>query len=47
MLNLEPILPDFSQQPAPQLGLEIEMFGFDSKTLAPLGSPEARVTPSS
>ena len=45
MLNLEPILPDFSQQPAPQLGLEIEMFGFDSKTLAPLGSPEARVTP--
>ena len=39
------IVPDFSQPGPKKHGLELEMFGFDARTLAPLGHPDARVTP--
>ena len=44
MSNLDAIRPDFSKPVEPLMGIEIEMFGFDSESLAPLGTPGARVT---
>ena len=41
---LSPIVPDFSAASPQKLGLEVEMFGFDSQTLAPLGMPESSLT---
>lgn len=39
------IQPDFSKPGPPLIGLEIEMFGFDAQSLAPLGTPESRLSP--
>ena len=44
MSNLDAIRPDFSKPIEPLMGIEIEMFGFDSESLAPLGTPGARVS---
>ena len=44
MSNLDAIRPDFSKAIEPLMGIEIEMFGFDSESLAPLGTPGARVS---
>lgn len=44
MSNLDAIRPDFSKPIEPLMGIEIEMFGFDSDSLAPLGTPGARVS---
>lgn len=44
MSNLDAIRPDFSKPVEPLMGIEIEMFGFDSESLAPLGTPGARVS---
>jgi glutamate--cysteine ligase len=44
MSNLDAIRPDFSKTIEPLMGIEIEMFGFDSESLAPLGTPGARVS---
>jgi glutamate--cysteine ligase len=41
---MDAIRPDFSQPIQPLMGLEIEMFGFDSESLAPLGTPGARLS---
>jgi glutamate--cysteine ligase len=45
MSNLSPIRPNFNRQAAPRIGLELEMFGYDAQTLAPLGTPGSRLTP--
>lgn len=37
---MDPIQPDFAHQGPAKLGLEIEMFGFDARTLAPLDNPQ-------
>lgn len=44
MSKLDAIRPDFSKPVEPLMGIEIEMFGFDSESLAPLGTPGARVS---
>ena len=44
MSDLTAIRPDFSQPVEPLMGLEVEMFGFDSESLAPLGTPGARLS---
>ena len=41
---MDAIRPDFAKPIQPLMGLEIEMFGFDSETLAPLGTPGARLS---
>lgn len=41
---MDAIRPDFSRPIQPLMGLEIEMFGFDSESLAPLGTPGARLS---
>jgi len=43
--ELQAILPNFASQIPPRLGLELEMFAYDADTLAPLGTPGARLTP--
>lgn len=43
--HLQPIQPDFSRPDTPRLGLELEMFGYDARSYAPLGTPEARLSP--
>ncbi|MBS2037381.1 hypothetical protein JST97_20500 [bacterium] len=41
---MDAIRPDFSKPIQSLMGLEIEMFGFDSESLAPLGTPGARLS---
>lgn len=41
-MDLTPIAP--VKGAPPRMGLEVEMFGFDAETLAPLGLPEARLS---
>jgi glutamate--cysteine ligase len=43
--HLQAIQPDFSRPDTPRLGLELEMFGYDARNYAPLGLPEARISP--
>lgn len=43
--SLQGILPSASAPPKSQIGLELEMFGFDARTFAPIGTSQARVSP--
>ena len=43
--SLQAIVPPFNDPAPPLLGLEVEMFGFDSQTFAPLGTAGSRLTP--